>query len=157
MTNNLIAKPVVQDQYWIVTDGNHKVGNVIAEGSGFQVKIGNDKKHYPTTTSIATKEKIEFVKVAKTAKKPPVPYSVYPTGKHRVFNSILDVKRKIHLFTKTQKSKCYYAAGWFTVKQGSEYVTQCCPKYIFVQRYECFGPFETESEAIAVQNVINTQ
>lgn len=154
MTNNLIAKPVVQDQYWIVTDGNHKVGNVIAEGSGFQVKIGNDKKHYPTTTSIATKEKIEFVPVVKKQKKQPIPYSAYPTGKHRIFNSILDVKRKVHLFTTTQKSKCYYAAGWFTIKQGNEYIIQCCPKYIFIQRYESYGPFETELEAKTVINTI---
>lgn len=154
MTHNLIAKPVVQDQYWIVTDGDHKVGNVIAEGSGFQVKIGNDKKHYPTTNSIASKEKIEFLKLSKPNKKPLIPYSVYPTNKHRVFNSILDVKRKIHLFTKTQRSKCYYAAGWFAIKQGNEHIIQCCPKYIFIQRYESYGPFETETEA---KNVINTK
>lgn len=153
MTHNLIAKPVIQDQYWIVTDGNHKVGNVIAEGSGFQVKIGNDKKHYPNTKTIATTEKIEFVKTKKPEKKQPVPYAVYPTGNHKIYNSILDVKRKIHLFTKTPKSKCYHAAGWFTVKQGNEYTTMFCPKYIFIQRYESYGPYESEIEA---KNVINT-
>ena len=33
MTKTLIAKPVVQNQFWIVTDGKEKVGNVIADGS----------------------------------------------------------------------------------------------------------------------------
>jgi len=32
MTNNLIAKPVVKNQYWIVTDGKQKVGNVLLKG-----------------------------------------------------------------------------------------------------------------------------
>ena len=30
---NLIAKPIIKNQYWVVTDGDKKVGNVIQEGS----------------------------------------------------------------------------------------------------------------------------
>ena len=29
--NALVAKPIIKDQYWVVTDGEQKVGNVIAE------------------------------------------------------------------------------------------------------------------------------
>jgi len=149
---NLIAKPVIKNQYWIVTDGKQKVGNVVAKGSGFQVKIGQEKKEYPNTKSISNKENIEFVPLKKPEKKNSNPYSTYPTvGK--VFNSVLDVKRKIHLFTKTAKSRCYYAAGWFAIRQGQELSTVLCPKYIFVQRYECYGPYATKTEA---ENVINT-
>jgi hypothetical protein len=152
MTNNLIAKPVVKNQYWIVTDGKQKVGNVIAKGSGYQVKIGNQHKEYPSTRSISTKEKIEFIPPAKQETKVINPFNTYPTvGK--VFNSMLDVKRKIHLFTKTAKSKCYYAAGWYVIKQGQEFSVILCPKYIFVQRYECYGPFLSKDEA---KNTINT-
>ena len=147
MTNNLIAKPVVKNQYWIVTDGKHKVGNVMATGSGYQVIIGNRKKEYPNTKSIANKEHIEFVLPSKPIKKDINPYSTYPTGKGKVFNSILDVKRKIHLFTRTAKSKCYYAAGWYVIKQGAEYSTILCPKYIFIQRYESYGPYITQDDA----------
>jgi hypothetical protein len=57
------------------------------------------------------------------------------------------------LYTKTTKSKCYYAAGWYALKQGTEFTTVLCPKYIFVQRYECYGPFMTKNEA---ENAINT-
>ena len=149
---NLIAKPVVKDQFWIVTDGEKKVGNVLANGSGFQVKIGNRKQEYSNTKSIANKEKIEFVKFKKPEKIQTNPFQYYPTT-GKVFNSILDVKRKIHLFTKTTKSKCYYAAGWYALKQGTEFVTILCPKYIFVQRYECYGPYMTKDEA---QEAINT-
>ena len=38
MTKTLIAKPVVKNQFWIVTNGKEKVGNVLADGSGFEVK-----------------------------------------------------------------------------------------------------------------------
>ena len=149
---NLKAKPIIKGEYWVITDGDKKVGNVIAEGSGFDVKIGNNIQHYTTTKAITKKENIEF-EVVKKNKEEKLPFDVFPTSSNRVYNSVLDVKRKLHLFTKTQKSKCYHAAGWFAIKQGVDFVTFFCPKYIFVQRYEYFGPFKTENEA---KNSINT-
>jgi hypothetical protein len=150
---NLIAKPVVKDQFWIVTDGEKKVGNVLANGSGYQVKLGDRKKEYSSTKVITNKENIEFEKYKKPEKKETNPFQYYPTN-GKVYNSILDVKRKIHLFTKSTKSKCYYAAGWYALKQGSEFVTVLCPKYIFVQRYESYGPFMTKDEAIEAINTL---
>jgi hypothetical protein len=142
----LIAKPVVQNQFWIVTDGNEKVGNVLADGSGFEVKLNGNKTHFKNTNAIEKQTKIEFQKVKKEKVKHDIPFSEYPTTK-KVYNSILDIKRKIHLFTKTLKSKCYYAAGWYIVSQGSEPTIEFCPKYIFIQRYDYVGPFKTEDEA----------
>ena len=151
MSKPLIAKPVVKDQFWIVTDGNEKVGNVIADGSGFEVKLNGSKAHFKNTNSIQKQTNIEFqtIKVDRTKKE--VPFNEYPTTK-KVFNSILDIKRKIHLFTKTQKSKCFHAAGWYVLFQGEEPTISFCPKYIFIQRYEYLGPYKTEDEA---KNVIN--
>ena len=151
MSKPLIAKPVVKDQFWIVTDGTEKVGNVIADGSGFEVKLNGSKAHFKNTNSIQKQTNIEFqtIKVDRTKKE--VPFNEYPTTK-KVFNSILDIKRKIHLFTKTQKSKCFHAAGWYVLFQGEEPTISFCPKYIFIQRYEYLGPYKTEDEA---KNVIN--
>ena len=75
-----------------------------------------------------------------------VPLSEYPTT-GKVSNSILDIKRKLHLFTKGTKSKCYYAAGWFVMNHSAEPEVVFCPKYIFIQRYGYSGPFKTENEA----------
>lgn len=144
---NLIAKPIINNQYWVITDGDKKVGNVESQGTGFSVKIGGNTEHYNTKKAIEKIKKIEFVKNDKT--KPTIsapPFAVYPTDSNRIYNSVFDVKRKLHLFTKTQKSKCYHAAGYFAIKQGIEFTTIFCPKYIFIQRYEYIGPFMTESE-----------
>lgn len=150
---NLIAKPVVKNQYWIVKDGDKKVGNVIADGNGYDVKLGNNITHYPNTKAIATKTKIEFAKT-KEEKKPTNPiFATYPTGTTKIYNSVLDIKRKIHLFTKSTKSKCFHAAGWYAIRQGEEFLSVLSPKYIFIQRYEYHGPYMTEEE---VKNVINT-
>ena len=147
MTNNaLIAKPVVKNQFWIVTNGKEKVGNVIADGSGFEVKLNGTITHYKNTTAISRQFHIEFQKNKIEKVRKEIPFSEYPTTK-KVYNSVLDIKRRLHLFTKTQKSKCYYAAGWFTLNQGSESIVEFCPKYIFIQRYGYEGPFKSEDDA----------
>ena len=138
--NTLIAKPIVKNQFWIITNGKEKVGNVLANGSGFELKLNGNKTQFKNTNAIAKNANIEF-NSSKINKVPSeVKFSKYPTT-NRVFNSILDIKRKLHIYTKTQKSKCYYAAGWYSIKQNTEYATIFCPKYIFIQRYPYYGPF----------------
>jgi hypothetical protein len=147
MNKTLIAKPVVKNQFWIVTDGKEKVGNVIADGSGFEVKLNGNKTHYKNTTTIKKKTNIEFEPTQKVDKSTHnLPFKVYPTT-NKVYNSMLDVKRKMHLFTTTPKSKCYHAAGWYIIDQGNDPKVTFCPKYIFIQRYPYKGPFKTEEEA----------
>ncbi len=141
----LKAKPIVKGEFWVITDGNKKVGNVISEGSGFDVKLGDNIVHYNTKQAVKKHTNIEFENLEKSSLSNPV-FAVYPTTGNRIFNSVLDVKRKLHIFTKTSKSKCYHAAGWFAVKQGEEYQNVFCPKYIFIQRYPYIGPFKTEQE-----------
>ena len=151
MTKSLIAKPVVKNQFWIVTDGTEKVGNVIANGSGFEVKLNGNTAQFENTTAIKKQAHIDF-QHAKPSKVPnPAAFNEYPTTK-KVYNSVLDIKRKIHLFTKTPKSKCYYAAGWYVLSHNTEPELVFCPKYIFVQRYTYTGPFKTEAEAKAMLN-----
>jgi hypothetical protein len=153
MTKTLIAKPVVKNQFWIVTDGKEKVGNVLADGSGFEVKLNGNKSHYKNTNAIKRRTNIEFEIVKKADKtKHDLPFKVYPTT-DKVFNSMLDIKRKLHLFTTGPKSKCYHAAGWFNIQQGNESETIFCPKYIFIQRYPYQGPYKTEFDA---KTAINT-
>lgn len=148
----LIAKPIIKDQYWVVTDGNEKVGNVVAEGSGFNVKLNGIATRFDNTNDLKKKTKIQFQTLKTDRSAAQLPFSNYPTT-NKVYNSVLDIKRKLHLYTKTPKSKCYYAAGWFAINQNNEFDSVFCPKYIFVQRYPYHGPFKTREEA---ENVINS-
>lgn len=147
---NLIAKPIIKDQYWVVTDGQQKVGNVVADSNGYQVKVNGINARFDTAIDLQKKTKINFQTI-KLERNTEIPYSEYPTTK-KVYNSILDIKRKLHLYTKTNKSKCYYAAGWFAINQNNHFEAIFCPKYIFIQRYPYYGPFKTQVEA---ENMIN--
>lgn len=147
----LIAKPIIKDQYWVLTDGNQKVGNVIAEGSGFSVKMNGVCEYFDNTHELKNNTRIQFQTLKSDRSKITLPFAQYPTTP-KVYNSILDVKRKLHLYTKTQKSKCYYTAGWFAINQSSGFEPILCPKYIFVQRYPYYGPFKTKEEAESLIN-----
>ena len=152
---NLIAKPIVKGEYWVVTDGDKKVGNVIQEGSEYKVKINNKTELYESTRTIEKLKHNEFEKLAKVKPKDNnPPFAVFPTGRNKIYNSVLDVKRKLHLYTTAPKSKCYFVAGWFAIKTGAEYVATFCPKYIFIQRYDYLGPFASEAEANSSINTL---
>ena len=146
MSTKLVAKTVVKDKFWVVTDGNEKVGNVVAGPDGVDLKINGGVEHFKNTATLKKFIPIEFGPNKVSTSKVNTPFDSYPTPK-KTYNSMLDVKRKLHLFTKTTNSKCYHAAGWFNFTENEELGVQFCPKYIFVQRYNYQGPFKTEQEA----------
>lgn len=143
---DLVAKPIVKNQYWVITDGTKKVGNVVADQNGFDVKLNGASLHFASTEDIKQKTKIIFESVKNQKSKQNYPYPEYPTT-NKVYNSVMDVKRKLHLFTTSPKSKCFHAAGWFVINQNGAEQVLLCPKYIFIQRYPYQGPFKTETEA----------
>jgi len=151
MTGTLIAKPIIKDQYWVVTDGDKKVGNVQATNSGYEVKLNGNYSQFSNTEDIKKKTRIRFEPLKSNKTKAEMPYPDYPTTA-KTYNSIFDIKRKLHLFTTTNKSKCYHAAGWFVIDQNGTNQVLFCPKYIFIQRYAYQGPFKSESEAQAYIN-----
>lgn len=142
----LIAKPIIKDQYWVVTDGDKKVGNVQANNAGYEVKLNGNVLQFNNTSDIKKNTKISFQPMKSNKAKVEMPYPEYPTP-NKTYNNIFDVKRKLHVFTKTTKSKCYHVAGWFNIDQNGHKETVFCPKYIFIQRYPYDGPFKTETEA----------
>jgi hypothetical protein len=151
--SDLIAKAIVKDRYWVITDGNKKVGNVVASNVGFDVKINGNSLSFTNTTDLKKKTNIRFQPVKSDRSVPNLPYPEYPTPR-AVYNSVMDIKRKLHLFTTDPDSKCLQAAGWFVIDHGDVKQVTFCPKYIFVQRYPYLGPFKTEREANAVLNTV---
>lgn len=143
----LIAKPIIKDQFWVVTDGEKKVGNVLANSAGYEVILNGSTLQFDNTTDIRKKTKITFEPMKSNKTKVEMPYPEYPTTT-KTYNNIFDIKRKVHIFTKTKKSKCFHVAGYFVIEQNGRKQVFFCPKYIFIQRYEYVGPFKTEADAI---------
>ena len=142
----ILAKPVVDKQYWILKQDNQKVGNIQAVDDGYQITIRNKTVSYKTIPMLRTRENVEFEPAAKTVKESDRSVHGYDAG-CRVYNPIWDVKHRLPLFTKDIKSKSWFAAGWYTVKQHRTWQAVQNPKLIVLERYKYQGPFHTKEEA----------
>jgi hypothetical protein len=143
----IIAKPVIDKQFWILQENNRKIGNVEACAGGYQVRINNQVAQFKTIKMLQNRVDIEFESSQKKINsKPGHDVYGYPTS-GRCYNGIWNVPMKLPLYTKTAKSKSWYAAGWFAVKQGRHWETVQDPKLILLQRYTYHGPFYTEEVA----------
>lgn len=143
----IVAKAVVPNQYWILKQDDRKIGNIEAAPGGFQVKINNQIQQFQTINKIKQKVQIDFEPTVRK-KALPSTNSVhgYPTDS-RPYNAIYDVRHQVPLWTQKPKSKSWYAAGWYQIKQGRRWETVLCPKLITLQRYPYQGPFTTEEQA----------
>lgn len=144
----IIAKPVVPNQFWILKENDRKVGNIEADPQGgFSVKINDHVETYKSLRNIKQNVKIDF-EIIERKKQKPVGNQAYGFAtSSRPYNTIYDVKHQVPLWTRDAKSKSWYAAGWYQVKQGRHWETVFCPKLIALQRYPYQGPFHTEEQA----------
>ena len=143
------AKELLKDKFWIVENDGEKIGTMSL----------NDEKRYMFSSTAETcffdntrqmkkkfganivwSEKLENIQTDVNLDVHGFPTSVVP------YNSMFDVKRKLPLFTKSEKSKSIYCAGYYIVKFDKGWVKSFCPKLITVERYETQGPFKTELE-----------
>jgi len=145
---NIIAKSIVKDQFWILKQNDRKVGNIESTGDGYSVKIDNQVTNFKTINMIRQRANIEFESVGNIPSKEPASFQVqgYPSNS-RVYNPIWDVKHKLPLFTKTAKSRSWFAAGWYQIKQRRTWSVVQSPKLITLERYTYQGPFYTNEEA----------
>jgi hypothetical protein len=144
----LIAKPVIDKQFWILQDGDQKVGNIEACAGGYQVKIQNQIAQFKTIRMAAERIDIQFEPIKKITTGKPIKNLVhgYPSA-GKIYNPMWDIKMKLPVYTKTNKSKSWFAAGWYNVRKGRTWRTVLAPKLIVLQRYAYQGPYYSESEA----------
>jgi 1,4-dihydroxy-2-naphthoyl-CoA synthase len=144
----LIAKPVIDKQFWILQKDNEKIGNIKACNGGYQVKIDNQITQYKTIRMATRHIDIKFEAPVKLTKPKVTVDRVhgYPvTG--RVYNPMWDVSQQLPVYTQTAKSKSWIAAGWYNVRKGRHWKIVQAPKLIVLQRYPYQGPFHSEDEA----------
>lgn len=143
----ILAKPVVPDQFWILKEDDRKIGNIQADSQGYSVCINNSVTRFKTLTNLQQRVPIDFEIIQRRAEpKPDNTVNGYPTTSFP-YNAIFDVKHQLPLWTRDERSKSWYAAGWYLVRQHRSWKVENCPKLIMLERYEYRGPFYTKSEA----------
>jgi hypothetical protein len=142
----IIAKPVIDNQYWILKQNNQKIGNIEASADGYVVKIQNQISNYKTMPMVREVIDITFEPSETVTPTPNDSVHGYETG-CKTYNGLWNVRLKLPLFTKQDKSKSWFAAGWYTVKQHRAWKVVRNPKLIALERYKYQGPFYTKELA----------
>lgn len=136
----ILAKPVIENTYWILKENDHKIGTVQAAPDGFTVRIHNDQQQFSTIRTIKNLTKITFEEPP-PRRRNTVQHAVNGFATDCVpHNAIYDVQRRLPMFTKKRKSKSWFAAGYYRIQINSAWETQFCPKLILLQRYDYQGP-----------------
>jgi len=145
-TSKIIARPILQNKFWILEDKGEKVGTISVNDEQYLFSGNAGTEIFTSLKSLQKKFNIEF-----SSTEQPVDNAMekivygYPTS-CMPFNTMYDVKRKLPLFTKSSRSKSLYCAGYYIIHFDKGWVKSFCPKLITVERYETQGPFKTELE-----------
>lgn len=145
----ILAKPVVENQYWILKKDNRKIGQLeVNEHGNCTIRINDSVVQYKTIKMARDAINIAFAPPETATPVPPNMVHGYEVD-GEIFNPLWDVKHKLPLFTRESKSKSWYAAGWYRVRQHRKWQAVQHPKLITLERYAYQGPFQTKEEANA--------
>jgi hypothetical protein len=153
--SELIAKPVVKNKFWVVEDQGQKVATIQAVEDGSIVYVHNDyREKYPSIKILSKQHNIKFSAPGKILKDNTNQVYGYPIA-GKSYNVLYDVKRRLPIYTKTEKSKSQYCAGYYLLLLNNVWTKTFCPKSISVGRYQYLGPFKTETEMLNKYKEVN--
>lgn len=140
-------KVLLKDKFWIVEEEGQKVGTLSWDDDRFMFSTPREVVFFDNRSQIKRTLGIDFKKINKITSVSASVLEVhgYPTSVHP-YNEMYDLKRKLPLFTKSDKSKSLYCAGYYIIKFEKGWVKSFCPKLITIERYESKGPFKSESQ-----------
>lgn len=157
--SDIIAKPVIKNKFWIVESKGAKIATIqaINEGNGGVAFVFENKRElFPSIKLLSKKYNIEFVKVEKV--KPPAEtlYTIHGfPAPHKPHNVLFDLHKQLPIFTKTNKSKSFFCAGYYIIKFNHSWARAYCPKLITLNRYDYKGPYASQTEMMEQLRVAN--
>ena len=139
------AKEVLKGKFWIVEENGNKVGTLSAAEECYTYSCASGVEVFSNFGQL--KEKLGKVNRTAGDATPENDKEVhnYPTS-CVPYNPMYDVKNKLPLFTKSNKSKSLYCAGYYCIEFEKGWVKSFCPKLITIERYNYSGPFKTDIE-----------
>jgi len=143
------TKTILKDKFWILEDEGVRVGTLSISEDKFMFSGPQGTKYFDSERALTKTfgKGVTINEVPVNTKDVTGDKEVYgfPTST-APYNPLLDVQRKLPLFTKSKKSKSLYCAGYYIIHFDKGWVKSFCPKLITVERYETKGPFKTDIE-----------
>jgi len=144
------AKEVLDGKFWIVEDNGVRVGTLSFNEDKFMFSGSDGTRFYDNERALKKLfgkdlfwDKLEITEHVKDTAN----FNVHGYATSTMpYNPMYDVKRRLPLFTKSNKSKSLYCAGYYIIRFDKGWVKSFCPKQLTVERYDTRGPFKTEIE-----------
>ena len=96
-----VAKPVLDNKFWILEDNGQKVGTIRSNENGVTLTVGTKNQTFKALSELKQKIKVDFTG-KEVVKKETKEYEVHGYAcKTKPHNPIYDLKRKLPLYTKT--------------------------------------------------------
>jgi hypothetical protein len=144
---NLLAKNILPEKFWIIEDESQtKLGTIQVGPQRVRVVLGGGDYVYADFDS-ALKQHHIYTSLEPINEPRNDEHNVneYP-AKDKPYNELYDTAQGLPMYTKTEKSKCFYAAGYYIIHFNFAWAHAYCPKVITLNRNEFRGPYKTELE-----------
>ena len=162
---NYTLKPIIEKKFWIVESNGQKFGTLrILDNETFEfatngeltiinetnlfAQFGIDVKNSKSNTVI------EPVVTRNTEYKHVDMLYEFPVASEP-YNSIFDVKKKLPMYTKTEKSNSFHCAGYYVILYENGWSRAFCPKIVTLNKYENFGPYNSKEDMLAKLRLMN--
>jgi len=147
---NSTAKILIPNKEWLVQNGSQKIGSISKAKKGYLFVRNGKTIMFKDLAEInkelgitSFEESIKKSKEEKLEKE----YFIYDYPcSSKPYEPVYNVRKRLPLFAKSDKSKSQYCAGYYTIKFRKGWVKSFCPKLITLERYPFHGPFKTELE-----------
>jgi hypothetical protein len=138
----MIKAKAVSNKFWILKDDSGKIGEINAIRSGYTININGNKVTFDSLENLKTDTGIEFTKIHTKPMDDCKTIYGFPYSGDK-FNETWNIKTQMPLFTKSDDSKSWFVAGYFSVKIKGKWRTILSPKLLILERNEYKGPFKT--------------
>jgi len=157
---SMTAKVVVPNKVWILEDRGNKLGTLNKEKKGYSFFRKGMKVELQDISEVKARFGEELfnnsINTLKLNVTPPDVKNIYDFPcSSKPFNPVYNVKKRLPIYAKSNKSKSLYCAGYYVIKFRKGWVKSLCPKLITLERYPYQGPFKTEVEMKSVLNQVN--
>lgn len=160
LSMSLLAKSVVKNKCWIVEQDGNKVASILTSPTGVTLVHKGHRERFTSLRLLSERYNIVIDK-SKLTKEIKESHDVYGYPcEHKANNVLWDVKHRLPIFTKGNKSKSFFCAGYYIVKFNNGWVKSYCPKLITLNRYPYQGPFNSQEEMqeqLRIANGITTK
>lgn len=152
---SLLAKAIVKNKCWLVEDNGKKFGTILANTTGVVLVHHGRRERFASLKILSDKYNI-VVDKTKPQKVISESHDVngYPC-EYKAHNILWEVQKKLPIFTKSNKSKSFFCAGYYIVEFNNGWVKSYCPKLITLNRYAFKGPFKTQEEMLEQLRIAN--